>query len=186
MSSETSIHSRSALKELFSLKDFFLGKLNASNQKLILLTEELHELKSNLMPVIIKGNGLNKCIQQLVKKLNASDNLFISLHTTYLNNSLKPNVEYSIYAIIEEALLNTTKHAHAKSAHIKIEQSTSKIFVQISDSGKGFDVMQVLKSGTAKGLLELDRRCKEIGSSVSILSEPGNTCISFEIPLEYV
>jgi signal transduction histidine kinase len=46
--------------------------------------------------------------------------------------------------------------------------------------------MQVLKSGTAKGLLELDRRCKEIGSSVSILSEPGNTCISFEIPLEYV
>lgn len=186
MSGETLTSSGTVLNELFSLKDFILGSINSSNQKLVLLTEELNELKSNLMPVIIKGNGLNKCIRQLVKKLNVSNNLFISLHTTYQNNSLEFYVEYTIYAIIEEALLNTIKHAHSKSAHITIEQSANKIYVQISDSGKGFDVMQVLKSGTAKGLLELDRRCKEIGSSASILSEPGNTCISFEIPLEYV
>jgi signal transduction histidine kinase len=46
--------------------------------------------------------------------------------------------------------------------------------------------MQVLKSGSAKGLLSIEKRCKEIGSSASILSEPGNTTISFEIPINHV
>jgi signal transduction histidine kinase len=173
-------------KELFAFKEYFLTNLNASNEKLKILSDELFDLRITLMPIIIKANGLSNCIQQLINKMNSECSFYTNLNIAYNDYSFNLVTEIHIYAIIEEALLNVKKHSNAQSAIVMIAPSDNALSVQISDNGKGFDVMQILKSGKAKGLLGIERRCREMQTSTSIQSEFGNTNILIEIPFKHV
>lgn len=173
-------------KELLAFKESFLTNLNASNEKLKILSDELFDLRVTLMPIIIKANGLSNCIQQLINKMNSECTFYTNLNNSYTDYTFNLLTEIHIYAIIEEALLNVKKHSNAKSAIVMIAPLEKALIVQISDNGKGFDVMQILKSGKAKGLLGIEKRCREMETSTSIQSEFGNTNILIEIPFKHV
>ncbi|MCF8447122.1 MAG: histidine kinase, partial [Bacteroidia bacterium] len=60
------------------------------------------------------------------------------------------------------------------------------ITIEIKDNGKGFDVMEVLKSGKSFGLLAINQRSKALKASVATESNSKGTTISLEIPIKNV
>ena len=88
----------------------------------------------------------------------------------------------AIYRIIQEQLNNILKYADASSVTIRIAPKANKIFLTISDNGKGFDT-RVQRNGI--GITNINSRAELYNGKVEIDSSPGNGCrlkVEFQTP----
>jgi signal transduction histidine kinase len=70
----------------------------------------------------------------LIDRIRATG-LAVELHIEGLAFPLGGAVELSIYRVIQEALTNTLKHAHASRASVTIRYSDSMVDVRVVDNG---------------------------------------------------
>jgi len=97
-----------------------------------------------------------------------------------------PEAEIAIFRIVQEALSNIWRHAHANHAFIELHYRFDLVQVTISDNGQGFSVRQQgainwaptsdHNSRSGLGLLGMRERAALIGAKLSITSTPGNGC----------
>jgi signal transduction histidine kinase len=95
---------------------------------------------------------------------------------------LEPQDEMSVYRIVQEALNNAIRHAHAKHIEVEFASSGHELTATISDNGKGFDVAAAEPLGL--GLAGMRERAVVLRSDLVIRSRPGSgTTISVTAPL---
>lgn len=73
--------------------------------------------------------------------------LGVELHTEGLVFPVGGSVELTIYRIVQEALTNTLKHAHASRASVTIHYGISRVDVQVVDNGDGANLGGVAGHG---------------------------------------
>lgn len=96
---------------------------------------------------------------------------------------LAPRLEMGIYRIVQEALNNITRHAHAQHVHIAIHSTPDYVQVEIEDDGVGFDFDRLHHAGRF-GLIGLNERARLLGGELHIRSAPGaGTTLSVRIPI---
>ncbi|MEV5960511.1 histidine kinase [Kribbella sp. NPDC051952] len=71
-----------------------------------------------------------------------------------------PDTEVAIYRIVQEALTNTVKHAHAQQVAVRLNWSTDELDLSISDDGVGGDV-----SSGGHGLVGIRERAAACGGT---------------------
>ncbi len=97
---------------------------------------------------------------------------------------LDPAVTIHLLRIVQEALTNCRKHAHASEVTVTI-WSDSDLCVRIEDDGIGFDPEAGAHSQPHFGLQIMRERAESVGASLRIDSQPGNgTRIWIRVPLE--
>jgi signal transduction histidine kinase len=85
-----------------------------------------------------------------------------------------------VYRVVQEALNNAQRHAHAKNAVVELEQTGDAIRVRVSDDGGGFDP----KRTRGMGLLGMEERVKRLGGTIEVESRLGTgTTIRAALPL---
>ncbi|WP_316668749.1 sensor histidine kinase [uncultured Propionibacterium sp.] len=95
---------------------------------------------------------------------------------------LPAGTRLQLLRVVQEALTNVRKHAHASSVDVTMRTSPSSITVNVSDDGIGFESSD--SDPGRFGLLSMRERIEEIGGHLSIMSIPGaGTCISAVVPL---
>ncbi len=77
----------------------------------------------------------------------------------------------NIYRIIQEAVNNAIKYAEATKITVEVNQIDDKLLVQVSDNGKGFDVLKV---ELGNGLNNMRKRAHEIDGELTVTSSEGN------------
>jgi signal transduction histidine kinase len=93
--------------------------------------------------------------------------------------ALPAAVEVAAYRIVQEALTNVARHAHARACTVGLA-ITDAFQLEISDDGVGFQ----LESGAGVGLLSMRERAAEAGGSCLVESAPGRgTRILVQLPL---
>ncbi|MCB8943807.1 MAG: sensor histidine kinase [Ardenticatenaceae bacterium] len=93
-------------------------------------------------------------------------------------------VKITLYRVIKEALANGYRHSSAQKQHIAASTQYDNLFVEISDSGSGFDTQAPLTSGHL-GLATMRERVEVLGGRFAVQSQPGSgTTIRAEIPLQ--
>ncbi len=93
--------------------------------------------------------------------------------------ALPAAVEVAAYRIVQEALTNVARHAHARTCTVRLA-ITGAFQLEISDDGVGFR----LESGAGVGLLSMRERAAEAGGSCLVESTPGlGTRILVRLPL---
>lgn len=172
--------------ELLSIKNAMINKLQFTEDKIDHVLKEVREISRNLFPVMFEEVGLKISIEQLAENIKQTDNFYVGTEINYTTGTLSVKAELQVYRIIQEALNNTRKYANAASAMVTIIQEKNEILVAIKDNGKGFDVMDVLKSGKAFGLIAINQRCEALNTKVNINSNQDGTSISFQIPINHV
>ncbi len=85
---------------------------------------------------------------------------------------LSENVKILLYRIVQEALTNTVKHAHAKHIRVSLKQGGTRIRLEVWDDGIGFEPAQQL-SIEHVGLLAMRDSVELLGGTISIKSAPG-------------
>ncbi len=165
--------------ELLSLKNSQDSK--NVNHKIDEIINEIRGISRNLHPVMFEKIGLEASIEQLVERVQLQNNFMISTEIDY-KNSLNQADELQVYRILQEAISNIIKYANAHAGKVKIEDLPNKIFIEILDNGKGFEVKEKLRNGDAFGLYNIIERSKIMGGEAKIISSEKGTKITIDIP----
>jgi signal transduction histidine kinase len=75
--------------------------------------------------------------------------------------------------IIQEALTNVRKHAHAQHVSVRLEQEDGWLRVTIDDDGCGFDPAALEPGRGGVGLQVMRERAESLGGSLDVASQPG-------------
>jgi signal transduction histidine kinase len=95
-------------------------------------------------------------------------------------------VKISLYRILQEALSNAVRHGEADRHRVELRGDTSRVVMEISDQGRGFDVVSVMEQPLQGhfGLEGMRERVHLLDGIFCIESTPGKgTQIRVEIPV---
>jgi len=81
-------------------------------------------------------------------------------------NDLRPNVQLSIYRIIQELVNNALKHAKASRILVDCIQDEEQVSITVEDNGSGFDPKQVKSNGS--GLSNVRSRVDYLNGKLDI------------------
>jgi signal transduction histidine kinase len=147
--------------------------------------EELHRLAMDLRPVALDRVGLVAALEQLAHNMD-SDWLTIRFKAVgFEGQRLAQDVEIALYRIVQEALTNVVRHAHASNVGILMEWKDSQVKVFIEDDGIGFE-KDLLERTERLGLVGMRERAEMFGGSLTIESAAGRgTSVIVEVPVGY-
>jgi signal transduction histidine kinase len=150
--------------------------------------DSLHSLALELRPSVLDDVGLVAALKRYVKDYATNFGLDADFEAVGLEEKrLTPEVETTLYRIIQEALTNVARHAEASHVSVLLEQRKDSVIGIVEDDGRGFDVEGVLSSGQLKrlGLHGMQERASLVGGKLTVESTPGiGTTIFIEIPLD--
>ena len=141
---------------------------------------EMRALLLHLRPIDLQGKSLKEGIENLLRELQTKIPLVLNWELD--NPRLETGIEDHLFRIVQEAVSNTMRHAHADKLDVYLRSTVDTITIRIVDDGKGFRVEESQKVGSY-GLTNIQERAKSLGGTASILSSPGQgTVIDIKIP----
>ena len=94
----------------------------------------------------------------------------------------EPAAAVQLLRIIQEALTNARKHAHASQVRVSLAARDDTAEITIADDGSGFDPDQAESDGF--GLRFMAERARAVGGSLRVRSTPGQgTQVVVQVPL---
>ncbi|HOG47417.1 MAG TPA: GAF domain-containing protein [Anaerolineae bacterium] len=97
---------------------------------------------------------------------------------------LAPSAEIQLLRIIQEALTNVRRHAHAKHAWVRIGLEGEQASITVEDDGRGFEPVQPGQPRRHFGLQTMKERAQGVGGSLRVLSKPGQgTRVVVRLPI---
>lgn len=182
-----------ALKE----RELTPEKIYELRGKVSQLLEGISRLIQDLRPPVLDDLGLESAIRWLLERHLAVKGVKYQLNTSEEFQRLISNSEtilddktiFRVFRIIQESVINISKHARATNVTVSLLFEESAVKVNIEDDGVGFDVQTVLRdadmgANVGYGLLGLKERISLLEGTVDIESKPGEgTLISIIIPL---
>lgn len=141
-----------------------------------------HRIARDLRPSVL-DLGIIPALDWQVKEFEKQYNIRCSFTTNKYDISLSAENATAIFRMVQEALTNIAKHANATYASLAIVYTRTSISLTIADNGCGLENNDERKPNSF-GLLGMSERCKEIGGSIIVDSQPNNGCvIAIKIPL---
>lgn len=152
------------------------------------LMHEVHHLAWELRPAVLDETGLNAALENYLTQWSESNGIALDFHTCNLDKQLlSPDIETTVYRIIQEALTNILKHAQAKQISVVVECQQNNVQVAVEDDGKGFDTECLSYKATTEGRLGvvgMQERTAMVEGTLDIESTPGvGTTVLVRIPL---
>lgn len=117
-----------------------------------------------------------RLISYIDKMKEAKEN--ISFHINF-DQTLNDNFSFSsiegmnIYRLIQEAVNNSIKYAEPTNICLDFTEEKSQIKIIYTDDGKGFNLSDI---ELGNGLLNMQKRAKEIQANIEIISEISKGC----------
>jgi len=177
-----------ALKTEATVNTKGLQKKIASTQRMVEKSVDIvHRFARELRPAMLDDLGLIPALHAFVKSFSKQTGLHVRLKVYAAAVKLDSDRRTVLYRVVQEALTNVARHAHASHVEVRIQKLPGAVGLTIQDNGQSFQVEQVLLAGQKKkrlGLLGMRERVEMVGGSFSVESVPGDgTLIRAEIPL---
>jgi signal transduction histidine kinase len=161
-------------EKMSSAIDTSLGQIELSIRNLQALITELR-------PAALDQIGLVPALEALLKRVSATSGVHIDSNVGLVaDERLDPEIERTVYRLIQEALTNVMKHADAAAVDVELTEAGGLILLKVHDDGAGFDPA-LLSAGF--GLVGMHDRVTLVDGKVSIESAPGDgTTVRAEVP----
>ena len=179
-------------KEILTRTPEKLDKLRAELEELEPLAgkalQQVRTMLFDLRPLILETQGLASALESYVKRLRLANDFAVSLEIKDFSERLAAKAEVAIFSIVQEAVSNTRKHAHASHLELGMARHGGNLIVTIRDDGQGFDVARVDRSHDQRGslgLLNMQERAEILNGEFSIESAVGQgTLVKLIVPLQ--
>lgn len=147
------------------------GKLQTCREIISNSLQDLRHISQTLLGDKITQTGFTGSLRLELSRINKLGICRATLHTTEEPLQLDRRKEIILFRIVQEAISNATKHAAGCDIHITIQKTGDQLKIIIRDTGEGFDVNQIERSGI--GLINMESRAKTIGATYEISSQIG-------------
>ncbi len=144
-----------------------------------LISESMQAIRAmsiDLSPPIVYEEELDSVLRWLAEQMNERHGLRVDVDAGGWKGSLAEPIRIFLFLAVRELLFNTVKHAGVQAARVRLRRRGSRVLVEVSDEGAGFDPRQALKAAQARqefGLFSIHERLKLLGGDLSIESAPG-------------
>jgi len=133
----------------------------------------VRDISHNLSPPGLELFGFYDTVEELCETITRSGSLDASVS---LNTGKLPALEQStclaLYRVIQELLTNTARHARASRASIVFASEKTKLIMDYTDNGIGFDPEKTPTKGM--GMHNIESRLGMVGADYSITTSPGH------------
>ncbi|HMK55206.1 MAG TPA: ATP-binding protein [Dissulfurispiraceae bacterium] len=152
--------------------------------------DSIHGVIKDLRPTLIDDLGIDAAIKWLLNTHLSERGIHCYLEfKSPLARQLSPEVEISVFRMVQEAIVNISRHARAENVFISANVGDSTLTITIEDDGTGFNVDKLMglpiESGRGLGLMGMKERAKLLGGEFYIYSKPGEgTKVCIAVPLE--
>src|ERR1700721_1690127 len=162
--------------------------LQQNNQLVEQLSKETRTISHLLHPPLLDEIGLLPAIKMFAEGFAERSSVKVAVELSPDIGRLPPNVEISIFRIVQECLTNVYRHSGSKTAQIKISHTPDKLLsVQVRDEGKGMTGTNgaPTTSGSTHGggLGGWRERLRELGGTLEIQSGKNGTTVSAAVPV---
>jgi two-component system, NarL family, sensor histidine kinase UhpB len=146
--------------------------------------EEVRRMAKGLRPPALDVLGIGPAIESYARSLAEAADLRLDLRIEPVAAALTPDIELSLYRILQEALSNVVRHSGASAVRIRLGRSGADVELTIEDDGAGFDVdAELADRNRGLGLFGMQERAAYVGGSVYIVSTPGRgTTVAVAVP----
>jgi signal transduction histidine kinase len=148
---------------------------------------DVRESILGLRETIGGDRGLEGALREYLAKYGRQTGLAVALICDPdASHAIEPRAEVQLLRVVQEALTNVRKHAHATRVNIRIAARDGAPSITIEDDGAGFDSSTVGPSMTGGfGLRAMRERVEQVGGTLEVVSAPGaGTRIRVQIPGE--
>jgi signal transduction histidine kinase len=148
---------------------------------------DLRSLITDLRPAALDELGARPALETLAARVARQADLEIDLDVDLAHERgaegfrHAPDVESTLYRVVQEALTNIVKHASATSVHVRVSDRSGDVEVVVRDDGKGFEPHD---DNSGFGLLGMRERLVLVRGTLNIVSAPGEgTTLRARIPV---
>ena len=136
--------------------------------------EDLRRLAVDLRPPNLEIVGLTAALTDYFNVIKKHSTLKITFRNDLAKKKIPEDRAIVIYRVIQETLTNITKHAKAQKVSVSLYADKSKVHLDITDDGVGFDIDKIyVKKGRLKiGITGMRERVESMGGEFSITSAP--------------
>ena len=130
----------------------------------------------------LDGMGLTDAVRDLVTDFQLKHPaLRIALHVAQPLPALADGLEISAFRIVQEALTNVVRHAHASEATLQLTLQPETLEIVVADNGT-VDMSALLKSGHY-GVRGMQERAESLGGSLRFANPTRGLEIRVRLPL---
>ena len=155
--------------------------------------ENLRHLITELRPAALDDLGLTAALEALARRAQAIDGLSvqteIDLGPEHDRRRLDAELESTIYRVIQEALTNVSRHAHATQAVVSVSERDGVVLASVTDDGRGLpDAERLGPRGDGLeggfGMSGMRERAELVGGELELVPAPARgTVVRLSVPL---
>jgi signal transduction histidine kinase len=144
--------------------------------------QDVRRLAVQLRPAALDDFGLVPALERLVQTYSETTGIAVEFEAGLGDERPPPEVETTLYRIVQEALTNVVKHAEAEKVSVLLVRREGSVTVVIEDDGRGFDPANSREDGL--GLLGMRERVELHDGRLKIEAARGSgTTLVVEMPL---
>jgi|GEM_PF-2143332 len=134
----------------------------------------IRNLMADFLPPMLEHYGLIAALNWYAERFSKRAGIFARVQNTLPDGArLSAATEIGVFRIMQEALNNIAKHAHAQRVEIHLREEAGGVIVSISDDGVGFDLRAVQEKPFHWGLTIMSERARAIDAALEVKSERG-------------
>ncbi|HUC42684.1 MAG TPA: ATP-binding protein [Candidatus Sulfotelmatobacter sp.] len=143
------------------------------------IEEQLRSVSRELRPTLLDDLGLMPAVEALASGVAARGHIGVDVSGANPGR-LPQDIETAAYRIVQEALTNVLRHAHASHVRLRFRLRAGMLAFFVHDDGVGFELEPKETVGSAGlGLVGIRERAKALGGCVRIHSRPDAGCKIF-------
>jgi signal transduction histidine kinase len=141
---------------------------------------EVRDMALLLRPSMLDDLGLVAALDWQAREVSKRTGMLVDMKDENVPDNLPEEYKTCVYRIVQEALNNCSKHAHARNVRVFVRQESNYLRVSIEDDGKGFDASRV----HGLGLVGMGERVSQLGGVLKVESDPARgTSLRVDLPL---
>jgi signal transduction histidine kinase len=144
-------------------------RLKQANRRLDEVVAIKRRIIEDLRPSSLQHLGLGKALELLCT--DVSERLGLKIRFDVDTVALNDEAELTIYRLVQEALTNVQKYAHATSLAVTLKVHGDRLEITISDDGAGFDIQGTRVA--RHGLAGMRYRVESLDGQLTLESAPG-------------
>jgi signal transduction histidine kinase len=145
------------------------------------MIDQVQTLAFELRPALLDDVGLVEALRNLVTRHGERTGVPARFTARPAGARAPVEIETACFRIVQEALSNMARHAHARHVDVALTAQDGALEVTVKDDGVGFDVE---RRRTGLGLVGMAERAELVGGHLDIESAPGaGTTVRARFPL---
>jgi signal transduction histidine kinase len=141
----------------------------------------VRDLALGLRPSMLDDIGLQPALEWQARDFSRRYGVPVDLEVTGDLGALTDQHRTCVYRVVQEALTNCIRHAHAERVTIQLHARNERLDLSVTDDGVGLD--PALRRG-GLGLRGIEERVRELGGTIDVRSAAGQgSTLTIELPL---